>query len=861
MLSDLDLFSEQRPAANANESIPVLTLEDRAALVGMAQHLVDVQIDNMLEKDYRGFNNADVFIGDALAAAVSEGYASDGQARYLALLVAQKYREQSSERLSPECMARLVQYGTSAPDRSVVKSGLAEPLSVARREDGAFVVKAAHRHNYHARGLNVIREASGISSVGRLVFKDAASCAEFLQRVTGENSQTRVVGAPPTPDEIARDAGQMAPEIRVERIDERHVRLNFDYDAKLVATVKALPDRRFDGETKSWVIPSAHLPQAIAALDRAGARTDALRALVPDYEEPEDLRFPVSFELKGTRIRFPDLPYDPYLVEAFRAVPSARFDRDTKAWSIDVWDAPHVQPAFRDLADRFNVDAFLAYKPPALQAEAIAQIPPEKAAVLRDYQRVGVERLLQPLDDLRRTLPGGRTLRGCVVGDEMGLGKTIQAALAADALTDPDSRVLIICPASLKLNWRKEIHKWVGADASVCVVGAGKGIDADARWVVINYDIVPKFYDEMRALKYDVVVLDEAHYIKNPKAIRSLYTIGGTFLDKEADKRVKIDGLCAYAQKRVFPMTGTPIPNRMRDSFQLWRAIGHPVAANKHVFEERFCNGHHEYVGRKEVWVNDGATNVEELREIVAPVFLQRKKSDVLSLPPKVREFVPVEIDQREYRKVMDHYRAKGNVGGECALECLTQQRMATGLAKVPATVEFISNCIEQGEKVIVFSKSTRVLDAIEKKMEKQAVVRLDGSMSQGARERAVEQFQGSEAIRVFLGQVDAAGVGLTLTAANRVVFNDMDWLPGNLLQAEDRAHRIGQDRHLNVTYLVADGTFDDDIADSLQGKLDVVTTFEGRGNAMLDELKERLATRLGFQLNAPAEPALRALI
>lgn len=848
-----DLFSEPRAQASESESIAALMPEDRAALVGMAHHLVDVQINHMLEKDYTGFNNADVFIGDALAWAVSEGYASDDQARYLALLVAQKYRDQSSERLSPECMARLVEYGASAPDRNVVKSRLAEPLSVARREDGAFVVKAAHRHNYHARGLNVIREASGISSVGRLVFKDAASCAEFLQRVTGENSQTRVVGAPPTPDEILRDAGQMAPQIRAESIDERHVRLSFEYDAKLVATIKTLPDRRFDGETKSWVIPLTHLPHAIAALDRAGARTDTLRALVPDYKEPEDIRFPLSFEIKGTRIRFPDLPYDEYLIETFHAVPSARFDRDTKAWSIDVWDAPHVQPAFREMVGKFNCDAFLAYKPPALQTEEIAQIPPEKTAVLRDYQRIGVEKLLQPLDDLRRTLPGGRTLRGCVVGDDMGLGKTIQAVLASDALTDPNSRIFIVCPASLKLNWRKEIRKWVGADASVCVVGAGKGIDPDARWVVINYDIVSKHYDEMRALKFDVLILDEAHYIKNPKALRSLYAVGGTVLDEEK-KRVRIEGLCSYARKRVFPMTGTPIPNRMRDSYQLWRAIGHPIAAKKHDFEIKYCGGHDGGWG----WVNDGATNIEDLRELVAPVFLQRKKSEVLSLPPKVREFVPVEIDQREYDKVMEHYRAQDKMDGACALECLTRQRMATGLAKVPATIDFVSNCIEQGEKVIVFSKSTRVLDAIEKKMEKQAVVRLDGSMSQGARERAVEKFQENEVVRVFLGQVDAAGLGLTLTAANRVVFNDMDWLPGNLLQAEDRAHRIGQDRHLNVTYLVADGTFDDDIADSLQGKLDVVTTFEGSGNAMLDELKARLAKRLGLELKAPTQPAMR---
>jgi SWI/SNF-related matrix-associated actin-dependent regulator 1 of chromatin subfamily A len=312
----------------------------------------------------------------------------------------------------------------------------------------------------------------------------------------------------------------------------------------------------------------------------------------------------------------------------------------------------------------------------------------------------------------------------------------------------------------------------------------------------------------------------------------------------------------------VIAMTGSPISNHLKDSYALFKLIGHPVAANKHKYEARYCDGHDRHIGRgRTVWTADGATNIEELRRIVAPVFLQRKKADVLKeLPAKQRTFLSVEIDTKAYNAVIERYRQvareKGDDVDSCVLQLLTEQRMATATAKVKPTIDFVENAIEQGDKLIIFSKSTKVLDEYSKHFGDRAV-RLDGSMSQKKRQDAVDDFQGREEIKVFLGQIDAAGVGLTLTAANHVVFNDIDWVPGPHLQAEDRAHRIGQTRNLRITYMVADGTIDDDIAPMLAEKLGVISTFEDVGEApLLADLRKAIAARLKRDLGlaAPGE-------
>jgi len=827
-----------------------LSDDDRWALVGTANRLADSQIPNI--QDDIGFSNADVFIGRALAAAVECGYATPDQERFLALLVAQKYRRQSAPALG-EALERIALFGRSAPDRDVVKRGLAEPIRVKRTEDGAFLVEAEHRHNYYLRGLNAGREQTGIASLSLLKFSSPATCGEFIRRVTAANENVRVVGEPPSRDEIAATAGDLTIKVGATQTGSL-VRLSFDYDPALVDAIKRVPGRRFDVSSKAWDISVGALAQAVDLLSAAGADTSALRELVPDYAPTGDHRFKVAVVRDGKRLSFPDLPYDAELVDAFKAIPTKKFDREKKMWSINVLDAPDLAPTFERLSAKFDASAFEEYaKVPEAPQEFPIIIRDERLARLRDYQREGVRLMTTPLSELQRKVVGGRTLRGILSGDDMGLGKTAQAAISADALVPPDGKALIICPANLRLNWQKELRKWLGESPSVCIVGDGQAVDPSARFTIVNYELLPKHYDKLRELQPDVLIIDEAHYIKNPKALRSVYIVGGRVknpdynkTDPKSQQYRRVEGLCDVS-KRVFPLTGTPIPNHVRDSFNLWKAIGHPVAANKRRFDERYCEGHEEYVARGRVaWKNDGASNLEELRQLVAPVFLQRKKSDVLSLPPKQRTFMPVEVDHKEYHRVMRAYRDRGPLRADLAIQLMTEQRMATALSKAAATTEFAENCIEQGEKVVIFSKSTRALDVIEKKMTDSlgasSIVRLDGNTGDmKAKERVVERFQAEEEVKVFLGQIDAAGTGIGLTAANRVIMNDLGFEPLIMQQAEDRVYRSGQERQVQVTYMIADGTIDEYVGELLEHKLDAITTFEGVDNNMLAQLRERL--------------------
>lgn len=828
-----------------------LSEDDRWALVGAANRLADSQIPNI--QDDIGFSNADVFIGRALAAAVECGYATPDQEKFLALLVAQKYRRQSTPLLG-EALERVALFGRAAPDRDIVKRGLAEPVRVRRAEDGGFLVEAEHRHNYYLRGLNAGREQTGIASLSRLTFSSAATCGEFIRRVTAANENVRVVGDAPSREEIVAAAGDLTIKVRAEQIGSR-VRLSFDYDRALVEAVKRIPGRRFDVSSKTWEIPAGALSQAVDILSAGGADVVALRELVPDYVPTGDHRFKVAVVREGKRLCFPDLPYDRELVDAFKAIPTKKFDREKKMWSINALDAPDLAPVFERLRERFDSSALEEYaKLPETPAETPVIIPEERLARLRDYQLEGVRLMTTPLSELRKRVMGGRTLAGICVGDDMGLGKTAQATISAEALAAADGHVLIVCPANLRLNWQKEIRKWLGDSPTVRIVGEGQAVDPSARFTIVNYELLPKHYEKLRELQPDVLIIDEAHYIKNPKALRSVYVVGGRLKNPDFDKLnpkqnpqyLRIDGLCDVS-KRVFPLTGTPIPNHIRDCFNLWKAIGHPIAANKRRFDERYCEGHEEYVARGRVaWKNDGASNLEELRQLVAPVFLQRKKSEVLSLPPKQRTFMPIEVDRKEYHRVMRAYRDRGPLRVDLAIQLMTEQRMATALGKAPATSEFAENCVEQGEKVVIFSKSTRALDAIEKTLAEalgaNSIVRLDGNTGDmRAKERVVERFQTEEEVKVFLGQIDAAGTGIGLTAANRVIMNDLGFEPLIMQQAEDRVYRSGQERQVQITYMIADGTIDEYIGELLENKLDAITTFEGIDNNMLAQLRARL--------------------
>ena len=397
-----------------------------------------------------------------------------------------------------------------------------------------------------------------------------------------------------------------------------------------------------------------------------------------------------------------------------------------------------------------------------------------------------------------------------ILADDMGMGKSRQAIVALRE-SAPDGNLLIVCPASVKLNWRREI-RLIEPDATVDVIDGGSKPAAIGRWTVVNYDLLGRGAAWVGQATWAGAIVDEAHYIKNDsqrtKHVLRLLGIG--------------DGLPADAGPDVvYLLTGTPMSSRPRDLFNLLKAVRHPLAASFYSYAVRYCAATRNDFGLD----SNGASNLEELAEIVSGVLLRRTKDEALDLPPKVRTWQPVTISSPQVgtleARALDYLNENPARSGPTWVQflgLLNRARHELALAKIPATIAAVRERLDADEKVVVFTGYTGVVSAVMEALGS-AAVSITGSDSAAARQQATDALQTDPSVRVLVGNLHAAGVGITLTAATHVIFNDLDWVPGNHWQAEDRIYRIGQTRPAFVTYLYVPETLDDFVAALLEAK------------------------------------------
>ena len=484
-------------------------------------------------------------------------------------------------------------------------------------------------------------------------------------------------------------------------------------------------------------------------------------------------------------------------------------------------------------ADNARKSAFAA----SSATNSTADIPKPEGLEYLPYQRAGIEFAL------------GKD--AVLIGDEMGLGKTIQA-LGVINSTPKAKKILIIVPASLRLNWQREAEKWlVNKDLSIGIAIGSKWPDTDV--VIINYDILTKHKAQLRKRVWDVLICDEAHYLKNPKAARTKQVFGDW---RYKEKVWKIDPL--KAKRRVL-LTGTPIVNRPIELWGLANYLDPEEFNNFFAYARRYANAHNNGWG----WDFSGADNLDELQEKLRTRFLVRRlKKDVLKdLPAKRRQIIElpangasklvaaeqaawsaqeerlsalklavdlskISEDPEAYQRAVAALRD----GATAAFEEMSKARHDTALAKVDYVVDHVADAAESG-KVLVFAHHLDVVDELADGLRAKGlkVVTLTGSDSLLSRQAAVDSFQQDDETKVFIGNIRAAGVGITLTASSHVVFAELDWVPANLSQAEDRAHRIGQTNSVLVQHLVLEGSLDQQIASQLVTKQQVI-------DAALDE-------------------------
>ena len=404
-----------------------------------------------------------------------------------------------------------------------------------------------------------------------------------------------------------------------------------------------------------------------------------------------------------------------------------------------------------------------------------------------------------------------------ILADDMGVGKSCSTIIAA--LETKAKKILVVCPASLKINWQREIA--IYSDRSV-FIAEGKKFSTEHDIVIVNYDILKNFYDiknpndsVIGQINFDLIILDEAHMVSNSQAART-----------------KIINSFTKKAKYLWLLTGTPMTNRPINYYNLLNLIESPVAQNWMAYAIRYCEGYQFRAGNRKIWNVNGASNLEELRERTSVQILRRLKDEVLDLPDKIITPIYLKTTSKEYKEFMGEYyewldKEEGSSSLTVQFSKLMQVRKLIANEKIKETIEFAQNIIDQDKKVIIFTNFTETLQIIHNHFGKQSVY-LDGSCNKTQRQYAVDQFQENDKIKIFVGNLKAAGVGLTLTKAEAVIMNDLSFVPAEHAQAEDRAYRYGQKNNVLVYYPLFINTIEGAIYDILNNKKKIIGTVMG---------------------------------
>lgn len=433
-------------------------------------------------------------------------------------------------------------------------------------------------------------------------------------------------------------------------------------------------------------------------------------------------------------------------------------------------------------------------------------LPAALDAALMPFQRAGVAFAV------RR---GGRAL----IGDDMGLGKTIQAIATCCAFRK-DWPVLIVVPNSVRLVWADELERWIPAigPGGVNVVSSGQDLQGlkqnTASFHVMTYGLLARASSIRQYIRehmaFKMVVVDESHMIKNRTTLRTREIL-----------RI------AQSAERVLLLSGTPALARPVELYTQVEAVAPKLFASYSAFTQRYC------APKVTPWGMDfnGAANLKELHQKLRRVMVRRLKVDVLKeLPSKRRQRVQLEVSESNLQVCTDLKEQLLNCAEDDMGErrkCLMQMYVESAAAKKEAVCEYIEDLLAGGCKFLAFAHHISMLDAMQEVAVRSKVgfIRIDGSVNSYERQNRCSAFQTDETVRIAILGIQAAGVGITLTAASTVVFAELHWTPGVLVQAEDRAHRIGQKNSVNIHYLMAAGTIDDIIWPSVRHKVEVVTT------------------------------------
>ncbi|MBR6517574.1 MAG: DEAD/DEAH box helicase [Bacilli bacterium] len=505
--------------------------------------------------------------------------------------------------------------------------------------------------------------------------------------------------------------------------------------------------------------------------------------------------------------------------------------------------------------------------------------------VLKESQELGVKFLT--------------TRKKAILAHECGGGKTITSVVAA--LEDKYDKVLVICPASVKLGWRREINRFVDDDDIVIVEGSTW---KDSKFTIINYDILDNFYEiptevvkrrvknvsdsgdisyksvekeivsnnstiinnamensQLFQSKFDLIIIDEAHRLSNSKSIR--YKIISDLI-----KRSKPSG--------IYELTGTMITNNPMNLYNILKIIDADITKDWQSYVINYCDGKQIYVKGerdkltrgfllkkrksswydlsyeekaelnayldkycKKIWLTNGASNLDELREKIKHIYLRDLNDDIyqnFSKETHVIKYPLSDIEKETYDKAWEDYvhsqDDNENIDKLLDNKKLIESsvlRQTTSMLMLPHTIDLVNEIISRGEKVIVFCAFDNEIYSLQEHFNDKCVVH-NGKLSIKEKEKALTKFNEDDNVQILLGNLASTSVGLNLCVANNIVFNSVSWLPADNHQAEYRILRIGQDKDCHIYYQSLENTFMERMFEILDVKNEIIS------NVIVDE-------------------------
>lgn len=485
------------------------------------------------------------------------------------------------------------------------------------------------------------------------------------------------------------------------------------------------------------------------------------------------------------------------ILEQVRSLEGRRFNPETREWTCP------ATPRNKEILEFFKFEQ-LNKIDKVNKAPALPQIDTTKLPQGMFPYQIDAVRFMEAVN--------GKGL----IADDQGLGKSLES-LAYFSLHKELRPVLITCPAVMKLVWQEEVHKWLHEKAYVIDGTTSYQLPTNYQFYIINYDILYAWVQPLQELHCKGVIADESHKCANPEIIRTKAFIE---IINNIDKKLFLSGT---------PIRGNPrnlfIPLHFIDKKQFpnyWKFIGR--------YMEHVPVRVRTKTGTKIIWKYEGSKNELELHNRIIPYILRRKKEDVLKeLPPKQRIIVPLRISSKTYASYVEAEKEFLEWAETNRAKYLSENkysellRQLTYVGKRDQILSWIEDFMETDRKLVVFAYHKKVIDDIYSKFKSIAVV-LSGDTPEKQRFEVQKQFQNNPDIKLFIGQIEAAGVGITLTSAADVAFVELLYTPDDLFQAEDRVHRIGQTKQVTIYYLVAADTIEEDVIEILDRKTKTIS-------------------------------------